>query len=122
MENRSSSGISLGVRFIAAGDRLKSPRTRDAFDPLAGVRSQLDEKLVQAMIDAEPKLLAWLRASHDHLVQFTTDPMTALRAALPEFDPALLARIAAIRSTTQRVAVDLPGVTIDRFTAEVAPK
>ncbi len=120
MEDRTSPSISIGVRFVAAGDQLKHPRVDGGFDPLAGVRSQLDEKLLKAMVDAEPKLLAWLRASHDHLVQFTTDPMAALHSALPGFDRALLARIAAIRASAQRVKVDLPGVTIDRFTAEVA--
>lgn len=115
--------MSLGVRFTAStADELQGPqRGKGGFDPFASVRAMLDPALTKAMIEAEPKLLAWLRASRDHLTRFTMDPMSALREALPDFDPALLARIAAIRAAAQRARPDVPGLKIDRFEVSVAP-
>jgi hypothetical protein len=121
MESRKSTGVSLGVRFTAAGDELHGPkRGRSGFDPLGGVRSMLDPALTRAMVDAEPRLLAWLRESREHLIQFTMDPMGALREALPGFDSAMLARIAAIRAVAHRAKPDVPGLKIDRFEVAVA--
>ena len=81
----------------------------------------LDPSLLDAMVAAVPKLLAWLRQSRDHITQFAMDPLAALRKALPDFDPHMLARIAAIRAASARAQPDMPGVTIDRFDVSVAP-
>lgn len=121
---RNQDGVTLGVRFVAAGVALHAPRpgTSPSHDALAGVRSLLDPTLTKAMVAAEPKLLAWLRQNKDHVQQFAQDPMAALRNALPDFDPALLARIAAIRASAQRVRPDLPSLKVDRFDVSVAPE
>jgi hypothetical protein len=119
---RNQDGVTLGVRFVAAGEALHAPKpgTPPSRDALAGVRSLLDPTLTKAMVAAEPKLMAWLRQSKDHVHQFAQDPMAALRKALPDFDPALLARIATIRASAQRVKPDFPSLKIDRFDVSVA--
>ena len=123
MASDSTSGTSLGIRFVAAGEALRGGRRGvGGADPLARIRGQMDPQLTQAMIDAEPKLLAWLRASRHNVVLFTIDPMAALRKALPDFDPALLARIEAMRAGAPRAMPDLPGVSIDRFEVEAPPE
>jgi hypothetical protein len=114
-------GTSFSIRFTASGDDLRGTPPAGARDPLAGVRQMIDPALQQAMIEAEPQMLAWLRASRQNLIQFAMDPVGAMRVALPKLDPALLAKIATIRASAARVAPDLPGVTIDSFDVDVAP-
>ena len=121
-ESHSPRGTSLRVTFTPAGEDLSMRAPKEGgHDPVAHVRHMFDAELITAMREAEPHLLAWLRASHDNVVAFTTDPVAALRTAVPHLDPDLLRRIAAIRGMSRGVVPDVPGMNVDRFEVDVGP-
>jgi hypothetical protein len=122
-ESRSPHGTSLRVVFTEAGEDLALRTPKDGgHDPVAHLRHMFDAELIKAMREAEPHLLAWLRASRENVVAFTMDPMAALRTAVPHLDPDVLRRIAAMRGMSRGVVPDVPGMTVDRFEVDVAPE
>jgi hypothetical protein len=114
------------VRVVLTEGRSLAAAPKDgppsADDVTARALSRLTPQLKAALIAAEPKVLAWLRASHENRVQFTLDPVNALQKILPDFDPKLIAEIAALRAASSRVTVDVPGVKLDSFQLEVEPE
>lgn len=116
----------LSVRVVLTEGhslRAKSGGGPPPADDVTGrALSRLTPQLKAALINAEPKVLAWLRASHENRVQFTLDPVSSLQKLLPDFDSKLIAEIAALRSASSRLAVDVPGVKLESFQLEVEPE
>jgi hypothetical protein len=124
-EKAAADAPGLRVKVVLTEGRSLKAGTDDgpppADDVTARALSRLTPQLKAALISAEPKVLAWLRASHQNRVQFTLDPVGALKKILPGFDSKLISEIAALRSASSRVAVDVPGVKVESFQLEVEP-
>jgi hypothetical protein len=122
MKSPESTGVSIGIRFVEGAEILKSAPPRHEHDPIGHLRSKIDPALAKLMIDSEPRLIAWLRASRENVVAFAMDPITALKKALPDLDPQALDKLAQLRANAMSTASVIPGVRIDRFEVAVGPK
>lgn len=117
-----------GVRarvILTEGRSLRAAPERGAPAPddvTARALARLTPQLRKELIAAEPKVLAWLRASQENRVQFTLDPVGALRKIVPSFDTKLITELASLRSASSRIAVDVPGVRMESFQLEVEEK
>ncbi|HTJ85513.1 MAG TPA: hypothetical protein VL400_27540 [Polyangiaceae bacterium] len=118
-------GVDFTVRFTESKSlhsEAASEEARKTKDPLtARAHAALTPELRKALIDAEPRMMAWLRASQSNVAQFAMDPVAALREAVPHIDKALLARITAMRRQAARTTPDAPGVRLETLRFEVAP-
>jgi hypothetical protein len=117
-------GVRMTIRLTEGATLRESSRrgapARSADDPTLRALKRLSPELRAALIKAEPEVLAWLRASHANRTRFMLDPVAALKEAVPKFDGRLIKEIAALRATTSRHAVDVPGLKLDSLRLEVA--
>jgi hypothetical protein len=116
---------SVRVRVVLTeGHTLKARASDDppAADDVTGrALARLSPQLKAALIEAEPKVMAWLRASHANRVKYTLDPVGSLKEIVRSFDKKLIDEIIAVRQASARIAVDVPGVKLDSFVLEVEP-
>lgn len=62
----------------------------------------LGPELRGSLAEIEPQVLAWVDASEENAKLFATDPLAALRQAVPRFDQAKLAALNRLRDRNSR--------------------
>ena len=115
-------GTNVRVRITPGGslnpaNRPKMPGPQD--EPTVRALAKLSPALRTAFTDAEPKMLAWLRASDEHRNRFLLDPVSALKEAVPTFNEQLLGEIRNLRAASARSVPDVPGLKLDSLKLEV---
>jgi len=101
----------------------------------AGVRGQqqpfvtaalgrLSPGLRKVLRTIEPQVLAWINAKPENARHFTTDPLGALRKAVPNMEREALAELERLRADSRARAGGLPfaGVDLQSITVDARPE
>ena len=72
----------------------------------------MSQSLKNALSGMEGEVLAWLASSPANARLFASDPLAALRQAVPNVDPQVLDELAALRAARGRVQPHLPNVRL----------
>lgn len=79
---------------------------------VAGLAARVPPELRKRLVEIEPQVLRWIGARRENALRFTTDPLGALRSAVPDLDEKTLAALAALRGGHPQVRPDLPGMDL----------
>jgi hypothetical protein len=110
---------------VSLDDGDDAARARAQHDPLtAAAFARLSPELRRALRDIEPQVLKWINASKANALLFTTDPLGALRKAVPRLDRNTLDALTSLRAASADQAAGMPafpGVNLQSITVDAKP-
>jgi len=90
-------------------------------DATGEVFKELPAELRKTLIEIEPQVLRWIRTGDDNAARFATDPLGALKDAVPGLDPKALASLASIRGRHARQTGNIDGVDLVSIRLDAKP-
>lgn len=110
---------------VSLDDGDDAARARAQRDPLTSAAfARLSPDLRRALRDIEPQVLKWINASKANALLFTTDPLGALRKAVPNLDRKTLDALTSLRAASANQAPGMPafpGVNLQSITVDAKP-
>lgn len=111
---------------LTPGESLKgdvSAQRSQQLPFVAAALGRLSPGLRKTLQGIEAEVLAWINASPANARQFTTDPLGALRKAVPRLDAATMAELSRLRGESQEWGGGLPleGVELTSITVDAKP-
>lgn len=105
------------LKGVAAAGRSQQPPF------MAAALGRLSPELRKTLQGMEPQVLAWINASPENARQFTTDPLGALRKAVPKLDAKAMAELSRLRNDSKEWGGGLPfaGVELTSITVDAKP-
>ena len=107
---------------LTPGESLKAAPAGRAQQPpfMAAALGRLSPELRKTLAGIEPQVLGWINASPENARQFTTDPLGALRKAVPKLDANTVGELSRLREESKEWGgglpfseVELTSITVD---------